>query len=377
MTPNRAALLAEADSLLHRTNFTKEDSARVEQLIALADASTDRSELRRAIAAQRDAELGRPHQIVASPDAFRAYLRNGKAALSQEERLRIHPGRETTLIRAAGGVATGSAGGYLVPASFSDWFFSVLKATDALFRVATPWETATGSTSGFPILDDAANEAAIVAENTTSSEVDTAFASLAFGQTPMWRSGYIRASVELVNDSHFDLESLIAGAAAVRFARGIGAAFITTLLAGASAGITAASATAIAADEIIQLTGKIDSAYLQNASFLMQRSTYVALLQLVGSSGNFLFPATNPATLLGFPVHFSPSMGTLSAGSQPVTFGDHSKFLFRRVADSLTIRVLVELFAIYAQVGYEAHWRVDGGLLSASNVPVTALTMHS
>jgi HK97 family phage major capsid protein len=382
---DRNTYLSQAHQLLQKPGpFSREDSAKVEQLLAMADAMVDHDPIRRGAMAQRDAELGRPARIVGTPDArFLAYLRQGKEALTPEERMRIHPGSERVPgIRAAQGVGSGSTGAYLVPSSFSDTFFSVLKATDAIFYLATPWETPTGSTSGYPILDDTANEAAVVAENTASSEVDTTFAALAFGLTPLWRSGYLRCSVELVNDSHFDLESLIAGAAAVRFARGIGAAFITTLLAAAAAGVTTASTTVIAADEIIKLTGTVDSAYLSDASFLMQRSTFITLSQLVGSSGNFLFPTAFDAAgrplILGFPVYFSPSMGAMTAGQQPVTFGSHSHFLQRRVRNSLSIKVLVELFALYAQVGYEAHWRVDGGLLvSGSNIPVAALTMHS
>lgn len=89
-----------------------------------------------------------------------------------------------------------------------------------------------------------------------------------------------------------------------------------------------------------------------------------------------MFPATNPPSLLGFPVYFSPSMGALTAGSSPVTFGDHSRFIFRQVANSLSIRVLNELFALYGQAGYQGNWRVDGGLLvSGSNIPVAKMTM--
>ena len=66
----------------------------------------------------------------------------------------------------------------------------------------------------------------------------------------------------------------------------------------------------------------------------------------------------------------------MTAGLQPVTFGDDRKFVRRQVRDSLGLRVYVELFALYAQVGYEAIWRIDGGLiLSGSNIPVAALTM--
>jgi HK97 family phage major capsid protein len=162
----------------------------------------------------------------------------------------------------------------------------------------------------------------------------------------------------------------------------VGAAFVATLLSSAAAGVTTASTTAIAGDEIIKLTGTIDSAYLGNASFLMLRSTYVTILQLKDSSSRYLFPPAfdgqGRPLLLGFPVYFSPSMGAMTAGLKPVTFGDHGKYVKRTVRNSLSVKVLVELFATSCQTAYEVHWRIDGGLLlSGSNIPVAALTMHS
>jgi HK97 family phage major capsid protein len=128
----------------------------------------------------------------------------------------------------------------------------------------------------------------------------------------------------------------------------------------------------------VQLTGKVDAAYLQNASFLMNRATWITLMQLVGSSGNFMFPVTtNPPTLLGFPVYFSPSMPSIAAGAQVITFGDHSKFLMREVIGSLVVRTLMELFMLNFQRGYQAFWRVDGGLLVGTTNPVAILAMHS
>lgn len=272
---DRNTCLSQAQQLLQKSGtFTREDSAKVDALLAMADTLVDKEPLRRATLAAHAQELGLPRPVTSTPDVkFNAYLRHGKEVLTQEERARIYPGKERTVIRAAEGVGTGSAGGYLVPDSFSEWFWKVLKDVDQLFFLATPWVTATGSASGFPILDDTANEAAIVDENTTASEVDMTFAALEFGLTPRWNSGYMRCSWELVQDSHFPLEKLIAGAAAVRFARGIGAAFITTLLAAAAAGVTCASTTNIAPDELVQLAGKVDSAWLNNSSWLMQRST--------------------------------------------------------------------------------------------------------
>ena len=163
---------------------------------------------------------------------------------------------------------------------------------------------------------------------------------------------------------------------------GVGAAFTATLLSSCAVGVTTASTTAITGAELLKLTGTINSAWLPHASFLMLRSTFVTLSQLVGSSGNFLFPPTLDAmgrpTLLSYPVYFSPSMGAMTAGLQPVTFGDHSRFLFRKVRNSLSVRTLVELRALNGQVTYDVHMRCDGGLIvSGSNDPVACITMHA
>ena len=53
--------------------------------------------------------------------------------------------------------------------------------------------TKTGSATGYPILADQTSAASIIAANAGESENDMVFAALAFGQCPMWRSGYIKA----------------------------------------------------------------------------------------------------------------------------------------------------------------------------------------
>lgn len=380
MTPSRTAILAEVDSLLHKPTLSREDSARAEQLLNLADSLVDRTELRRAISHQRDLELGRvPSARTSADEKFRAYLSIGPDALSMDEKRAIGTGEGIKRgIKGYLGVGTGSTGGYIVPQSFADRFEIMLQQTDELFSLAMLFETRTGSATGYPVLSDTSASAAIVAEQGASTEVDEVFAALSFGQCPTWRSGTVIASVELANDSAFDLEGLTAGAFAIRFARGVGAAYVATLLTSAALGVTAASATAIAGDELIELTGEIDSAYLPNASWLMLRSTFLTISQLVGSSGNFLFPsrrdANNRPTLLDFPVYFSPSMGAMTAGLKSVSFGDHSKFVRRQVKDSLQIRTLVELYAASGKIGYLAYLRADGGLLlSGSNIPVAYL----
>jgi HK97 family phage major capsid protein len=326
---------------------------------------------------QRDRELGRtpPERRDTAVDEdiseFREYIIRGRDALRSEDRL-----------MRAQAVGTGSAGGYLAPASFSDKFETMLKAYDGLFDAAGSFETATGSAFSYPILSDEQNAASVVTENSTTSNVDLTFAGVSFPSCPMWRSGVI-SSFELIADSKFDFASLIAQATATRFARGAGAAFVATLLSGAAAGPTTASATAIAGSEVWDLIGSLDAAYLPNAAFLMRPATLVYLRKLTGTSGNYLFPVdqdviSGQPTLAGFRVFLSPSMGAITSAQKSIAFGDLSKFLIRKVRDSLTVQSLFERYAEYGQIAFECHWRIDGQLLKSSTAtPVVTLVQKT
>ncbi|HZQ96550.1 MAG TPA: phage major capsid protein, partial [Candidatus Sulfotelmatobacter sp.] len=315
--------------------------------------------------------------------SFRAYLSRGQNAVKEGVIDSKRLVGNTSEIRNAQSTTT-SAGGYLVPQSFADRFESMLVAYDRLFDVATLFQTTTGSATGYPILEDTANAAAVVAENITSAAgPDLVFATLAFDKTPTWRSGMIRAAVELVNDSAFNFEQLLAGAGAARMARGIGATFVSTLLSSATLGKTAAATTAITGDELFDLVDSVDPAYQANGSWLMARPTFTSLLKLKASTGGtYLFESAIDSagrpTLLGFPVYLCPSMPAATAGLKAISFGDHSKFIRREVKGSLAVKTYVERYAELGQVGYEVFYRCDGGLLkSASNSPVKYLQMHA
>src|SRR4051794_12147473 len=106
---SRTAVLAECDSILHKENFTREDSARIESLFQFADRLSDD-------------ELTRPNRKHARPELenlpvnkeFRAYLAQGKEALSGDRRREI--------ARQIQGFGIADTGAYLVPASFSQQY---------------------------------------------------------------------------------------------------------------------------------------------------------------------------------------------------------------------------------------------------------------
>jgi HK97 family phage major capsid protein len=382
MTPNRAQLLGEAESLLRSVPFTKEISSKIESLLQLADRTVDHSGLRRATMQARNIELGRaPEHAELAPEEdqqFRAYLTAGQSEAREIARRRLEQ------VQARSQSTTTTAGGYLISQSFSDRVESMMAKYDGLFDVASPFVTKNGSATGYPLLSDEGVGAAVVAENSISTLTgDLVFATVAFGKCPMWRSDLIRASVELVQDSNLDFATLLADAVAIRFARGIGAAFVATLISTAPSGLTSAAPTALTSDEIYSLIDSVDESYSSRGSFLTKRSTLTYLRKLKASTaGSYIFPEARDAEgyplLAGYRVYVSPSMQAMTAGLVPLSFGDHSRFVRRTVANSLEVKIYSERYAEYSQVAYEGFWRVDGALLqSSTTAPVKLLTMHA
>lgn len=108
----------------------------------------------------------------------------------------------------------------------------------------------------------------------------------------------IRVSEELLHDSAFDLAAYIAG----EFARRVGAEL----------GVTAASAVAITADELIDLQHSVKSGYRRKGLWIMNDATLKLLRKLKDGQGNFIWQlgllAGQPDTLLNQKVMISNYM---------------------------------------------------------------------
>jgi HK97 family phage major capsid protein len=182
----------------------------------------------------------------------------------------------------------------------------------------------------------------------------------------------------------FDIASYIAK----EFARRIGAAeeeaFFTgngsgkplgilAATGGAETGITAASATAITMDEVMDLFYALRAPYRRSSVFLMNDSTVKALRKLKNANGDYIWHASvaagEPDTILNRPVYTSAFMPAIGAGSKSILFGDLG---FYWVADrqGRSFKRLNELYAATGQVGFLASQRVDGKLILPEAVKV-------
>lgn len=142
---------------------------------------------------------------------------------------------------------------------------------------------------------------------------------------------------------------------------------------GAETGITAASATAITADELIDLFYSLKSPYRRNAVWVLNDSTIKAVRKLKDGSGQYLWQpsltAGTPDTILGRPVRTSAYMPAIAASAKTIAFGDFSYYW---IADrqGRSFKRLNELYAANGQVGFLASQRVDGKMILPEAVKV-------
>ena len=142
---------------------------------------------------------------------------------------------------------------------------------------------------------------------------------------------------------------------------------------GAQVGVTAASATAVTADEIIDLFHSLKTPYRKNAIWILNDSTVKAIRKLKSGNGEYLWqPALRDGevnTILGRPYFTSAFAPDIEAGAKVMAFGD---FNYYWIGDrqGISFKRLNELYAGNGQVGFLASKRLDGKLVLPEAVQV-------
>ena len=279
-------------------------------------------------------------------------------------------------------VGTDSEGGYLVPDEFEKTLVEALEEENIFRKLANVIKTQSGDRK-IPVVASKGT-ASWVDEEGLIPESDDAFSQVSIGAYKL--GTLIKVSNELLNDSVFNLEAYISKEFGRRcgakeedaFFNGDGTGKPTGVLhatLGAEVGVTTASATAISADEIIDLFYSLKAPYRKKAVWILNDATVKAIRKLKDKNDNYLWQpsltAGSPDTILGRPVYTSAYMPTIAAGHKTVLFGDFSYYW---IADrqGRTFKKLSELYATTDQTGFMATQRVDGKLILREAVKVLA-----
>lgn len=308
--------------------------------------------------------------------AFNKYLRGGKPALGDAER--------NMLEARAQSVGTPSEGGYLVPDGFRQKLVDVRKAFGGLAAFADVFSTSTGNPLEYPTLNDTANSGDITAEGAAFADGDDlVFGTVTLGAYKYTSSGAgtttpLRVSVELLQDSAFDVESLVARKLGERIARKQAYDWINGSGSGEPQGIFDGSpdqsvdvADTLDYDDLLSLEAALDPAYEENARWIMSKGTWSVVRAIVDEDGRPLIQANAQSgigggvekMLLGYPVIIDQACATFGAATGPSTnlaLGDWQEAYAIRRVSNLTVVVNPWTRANNGQVEFVAYERADG-----------------
>lgn len=305
--------------------------------------------------------------------AFMEYLMRGGNEITPESR---------SIFEKRAGI-TGLSGGVIVPKTLADNIEIALKAYGGMFEAGTILTTSTGGDLIMPTINDTTSKATVVAEYNQSTKKAPSFGSETL-KAYTYRTPIVPVSQELLQDSNFDLESLLSGLLAESFGRGInedltvgnGTGKPKGIINCATASDATPAATAIKLDDIIDLLKSVDSAYARNGRFMFNRETLWSLVKIKDTTGRYIWQEGakdgTPPTLFGKSYILNDDVANIGAGNASMLFGDFSKYKIRMVKNFRVIR-LNELLAEYLSIGLFGFARVDGILLDAGTHPVKKL----
>jgi HK97 family phage major capsid protein len=340
----------------------------------ITDLGKEISRMERLEAMDKEMSRATSTPLTAKPEAPKAETKSGRASDAYKDAFWNHARkRDSYEIRNALQVGTDTEGGYLVPDTFEKKLITTLEEENVIRKHAHVFTTSSGSHK-IPVVSTRGT-AAWVDEEGQIPESDDAFGQQLIGAHKI--STLIKVSEELLNDSAFDLENYFA----TEFARRIGnaeeAAFLTgngsgkptgilADIGGAEIGVTAASETAITADEIIDLFYSLKSPYRKKAIWVLNDRTIKAIRKLKDSNGQYLWqPALHEGeydTILGKRIYTSPFAPEIGAGAKTIAFGDFSYYWIGD-RQGVAFKRLNERYAETGQVGFLASKRVDAKLV--------------
>lgn len=279
---------------------------------------------------------------------------------------------------------TPSAGGYTVPTELMGHIDVAMKDWGPMYDtdIATVVPTPRGNSMKLPTIDDTANSGAAHTEG--AALTDDGGADVTLGQKSLdafaFDTEFIRWSFELNDDSDFSFEALLGQLLGERLGRlanaqltvGTGSSAPNGIVTASGLGVTCASATAIAADELLNLEHSVNSAYRRSPKcrWMFNDATFLAIRKLKDGQGNYLWQMGDvskgaPSLFSGKPYSVNDDMASIAAGNRTVLFGDFSRYYVRKVGAPV-IGVLRERF--WPDLGIAGLIRIDGELSQSAAV---------
>ena len=188
-----------------------------------------------------------------------------------------------------------------------------------------------------------------------------------------------KVSKSLINNSDFDIVSFVVRRMAEAVAEFLehellhGTENKADGLSGATQVITAASATAVTSDELIDVQEEVPDRYQGQAIWIMNKATRTAIRKLKDGQGNYLLNKDANArwgyTLFGKDVYISDQCDRMQTGNKAIFYGDFSG-LAVKLSENLEIEVLREHYAAEHAVGVVGWIEFDSKIQDQQKIAV-------
>lgn len=369
MIEKRTALIAELDELCKKANaetraFTADEKKTYDEKKQEVDALTD------TIRSMQEQEKRSLEQSSSEPDitnaetaelrAFEDYLRSGQ----------LVENRATNM--------TKSDNGAVIPATIADKIIRKVIDICPIYQMATRYTLA--GTLSIPYYDES-SQSISMAYATEFTDLESSSGKFLSIELKGYLAGALSlVSRSLINNSKFDIVSYVINEVSIAAAKWIEnqlingtSSKIDGLAAGVTQTVTTASATAITADELIDLQEAIPDVYQDNACWIMNKSTRTAIRKLKDSEGRYILNPDATAkwgyTLFGKPVYTTDSVSAIASEKATIYYGDMSG-LAVKTSEDVSIQILNEKYATQHAVGVIAWVELDAKVENAQKIAV-------
>ena len=271
---------------------------------------------------------------------------------------------------------TKDANGVVIPASIANKIIDKVNEICPIYQLATKYNVK--GTFSIPYVDTATDDITVAYSQEFQELTAHAHAYKSISLTGHLYGALTLVSRSLINNSDFDLVGEVVRRVAEKIAEWLEKELINGTE-GKVAGIVgsytleveSSSATAVTADELIDLQEAVPDKYQANAVWLMNKATRKAIRKLKDGQGNYLlqkdFTAKWGYTLLDKPVYVSDNIPALGAGKVGVIYGDLSGLAVKQV-EVASAQVLQEKYATQHAIGVVAWGEVDAKIENAQKI---------
>lgn len=329
-------------------------------------------------------------------EAFRMYMQaqGNIGMLSPEARgvLEVgHVDAKTLGVDKRAQTTVNAAGGFSIPDEMMAGLVRSMLAWGPMYNedLCTIITTVGGASLPIPTVDDTTVAAGAHTEGATLTDdggKDVTFAQKtldAFAFDTEW----LRVSKELADDSSLAMETLLADLLGERLGRianlqlttGSGSSAPNGIVTASAAGKVAASASAVTADEIIDLYHSVDPAYRASpkSRIMFNDAMLLALRKLKDGDGNYLIAEMPDGTgrlrigSITVPYSINQAMAGVAIDAKTIVYGDFSKYLVRKVGAPLIGAITDKDF--WPGFGVAGYIRFDGELSDTAAIKHLAM----